>query len=112
MSKLSRKEVRQAIKLYKAFREAEVDEIATVRVALPSAAIAVGHVDFIGYTTSHGDKVVPYKHAFRKGSRPLLCASADGKQLLLLGGRYTFTELGIVDIDSRGKQVIPKNHGK
>lgn len=109
---ISRSEVKQAIRLYRAFRENDPDEITTVLASLPEAAIAVGHVDYIGYTTTHGKKVVAYEHKFRNGSRPLLCASADGKQLLLMGGRFTFTELGIVDVDSRGKQVIPKKHGK
>lgn len=109
---ISRSDVKQAIKLYRAFRESDPDEITTVLATLPRAAIAVGHVDYIGYNTTHGTNVVEYEHKFRNGSRPLLCASADGKQLLLLGGRFTFTELGIVDIDARGKQVIPKDHGK
>lgn len=106
------KQLKRAVKLYRDFRDAEAEQITTVSVGLPSAAAVIGHVDFVGYTTTHAGKTVAYKHAFRNGSRPLLCASADGLQLLLIGGRFVFTELGIVDVDSKGRKVIPKNHGK
>lgn len=105
-------QLKRAIKLYRSFRDAEHEEIVTVRVPTPAAAAVIGHVDYVGYTTTHEGKTVRYEHKFRAGSRPLMCASADGTQLLLLGGRYEFTEQGIVDIDARGRKVIPKSHGK
>lgn len=107
-----REQVKKAVKLYRSFRDGEPEEIKRVKVSLPVAAIAIGHLDYVGYTTTHNGKVTRYEHKFRKGSRPLLCADADGNQLLLLGGNFTFTELGIVDLDSKGRKVIPKEHGK
>lgn len=107
-----RKQIKKAITLYRSFREDKPEVIRKVVVALPQAVIAVGHLDYVGYTTTHGGKTTRYEHKFRTGSRPLLCASADGKQLLLLGGNFTFTELGIVDLDSKGRQIIPESHGK
>lgn len=112
MSTHRSRHVKRAIKLFRSFRDAEPEEILTVQVPLPKAAIVVGHVDYVGYTTTHEGKKVAYEHKFRAGSRPLLCASADGTQLLLLGGRFEFTEQGIVDVDSKGRKVIPKSHGK
>jgi hypothetical protein len=38
--------------------------------------------------------------------------SSDGKTLLLLGGRYQFTERGIVDKDAKGREIENKKHGK
>ena len=38
--------------------------------------------------------------------------SADGETLLLLGGRFQFTEQGIVDRDARGNLITEPEHGK
>ncbi len=38
-----------------------------------------------------------YRHTFRKSSRPLVVASHDGKQVQIVGGRFAFTDRGIVD---------------
>jgi len=45
-----------------------------------------------------------------KGSRPLLVASPDGKCLMLLGGRFKFTDRGIVDRDANGREIENKKH--
>lgn len=63
----------------------------------PDAVLVVGECDGILYTTVRDGEVESYIHRFRKKSRPLLCASPDGKTLYLLGGAYSFTERGIVD---------------
>lgn len=64
-------------------------------------ALVVGELDVIGYRVKRdgvgNGGVTPYEHTFRHGSRPLLCATSDGKQLLIVGGRYEFTEAGIED---------------
>lgn len=44
-----------------------------------------------------GDRMLSYEHKFRKQSRPLLATNANGNQLLIVGGRYEFTEAGIED---------------
>jgi hypothetical protein len=41
-----------------------------------------------------------YRHLFRTADRPLLALS-DVDQILVLGGRYRWTELGIVDDSDR-----------
>jgi hypothetical protein len=76
----------------------------TIRVSPRSnqnTGLAFGELDLIGYRTKRvgiaGDKLVRYTHPFKKGSRPLLAVSSDGKQLHIVGGRYEFTEAGIED---------------
>jgi hypothetical protein len=106
-----RKAVQQACDLFVGFREKQPTKVKVVHVSIPSAVMVIGHVDAIDYTTTHGKKTVPYRHEFNDGSRPLLCASSDGKQLLLLGGRFEFEARGIVDIDSKGKKITNHKHG-
>ena len=60
-------------------------------------ALKVGWCDGILYTTERDGNVEKYIHKFKKSSRPLLAASFDGKNLLLLGGAFRFTDRGIVD---------------
>jgi hypothetical protein len=63
--------------------------------------LVVGEIDRIGYVTARegieGGRETAFDHKFRKGSRPLLAATTDGKQLHVVGGRYEFTEAGIED---------------
>jgi hypothetical protein len=67
----------------------------------PGAGLAVGPVLLIGYETTRDGKREKYVHEFRRGARPLLAASHDGRALYLLGGAYRFTERGIVDRKAR-----------
>lgn len=63
--------------------------------------IAVGSLDFVGYTTKRDGRIESYIHRFAKHARPLLATSHDGRHLYILGGGYTFTERGIVDRSKR-----------
>jgi hypothetical protein len=63
----------------------------------PGAGLAVGPVLMIGYSATRDGERANYLHKFAAHARPMLVASEDGKQLFLLGGRYTFTDRGIVD---------------
>lgn len=65
----------------------------------------MGHVEFIGYVTTHRGKTHLYIHEFAPGSRPLMTAGPHRNQLLLIGGRYRVTSRGIVDLDARGRPV-------
>lgn len=91
------RDIGQAIDLFRKFREAEPERVSSVRVKVPKAAMLIGDLDGVLYTTTHGRKHQAYIHKFDKGARPQLAASADGRQLLVLGGRYNFTRDGIVD---------------
>lgn len=104
--------VKAAVKLYESFRERKPRRIGRADFKVPAAVACMGYVEGIDYRTTHGKKVTLYHHDFAPGSRPLLAVSSDGKQLLLLGGRYQFTERGIVDRDAKGREVENAGHGK
>lgn len=106
------KAVRAAVALFMGFREKKPKRVKVVQVDIPEAVAVIGHVTEICYRTTHGDETVYYRHPFQEGSRPLLCSSPDGRQLLLLGGRYEFGERGIVDIDAKGRRIYEPDHGK
>lgn len=106
-----KKAIRAAVKLYEDFREKVPKKLRVVEFDVPDAVMVIGFVDEIHYTTTHGRKVTSYRHPFQDGSRPLLCASSDGKQLLLLGGRYKFTARGIVDRNPDGSLNFDPDHG-
>lgn len=85
-------------RLYRAFFQRNPAQAEKVHIpALPKAGLAIGHVHGIIYESDRGGADNLYHHRFRKGSRPLLVVSHDGKQLILLGGAYRFTGRGIVD---------------
>ncbi len=106
-----RKAIAAAVTLYESFREAKPRSIGTYKMPVPRAVAVIGYVEGIDYRTTHKGKLTLYHHDFVPGSRPLLCASADGRQLLLLGGRFQFTERGIVDLDHEGQEIENPAHG-
>jgi len=63
----------------------------------PTVAAPIGSLDAVMYTTIRDGKVEKYIHRFAKSDRPLLAVTPDGRQLLIVGGLYRFTEAGIVD---------------
>ena len=119
---ISEHERSQAIAIYENFREKSPRRIDVVKVQIPNVVAVIGHIEAlwktkaghvgaVDYRTTHGQKLTLYRHAFAPGSRPLLCVSPDGKQLFLLGGRYQFTERGIVDRDAAGNEIENELHG-
>jgi hypothetical protein len=91
-------QVRRAARLYRDFsgHDAElVDRVPAPKV--PKAALVVGSCDGVLYTTKREGKVQRFIHRFTGTARPLLLVTPDGRQLLLYGGRYRFTDRGIVD---------------
>jgi hypothetical protein len=90
--------IQSAARLSEDFSGHEARSLGKVTVPeLPRVAIVVGEVEGVIYNTVRDGKFERYIHKFRAKSRPLLCVSHDGKQLLLIGGHYDFTEAGIVD---------------
>jgi len=65
---------------------------------LPKAVAVIGECDGILYTTVRDGQKERYIHEFNSKDKPLLCAAPDGRQILLIGGRYVFTDRGIVDL--------------
>ena len=90
--------ISRAADLYERFSGHGAEEIGRVRVnPLPRVGVAIGEVDGILYTTTRDGVVEQYIHKFRRRDKPLFVVAPDGKALFLVGGRYTFTERGIVD---------------
>lgn len=107
-----KKGLRKSVELYQEFRGEKPRKVARVPYPVPRSACALGHLEYVGYRTTHNGKLVLYQHDFAAGSRPVLASSPDGKQLLLLGGRYKFGARGIVDIGPDGREVVERGKGK
>lgn len=89
-------DIARAKKLFKAFAGRDAENM--VRIELPpypKAGLVFGQCFRIGYVSARDGK--PYQHDFKESSRPSLIASPDGKLVLIVGGRFTFTDRGIVD---------------
>lgn len=89
--------VKKAIDLFENFTGHMPEYLDTVELKIPEVGLLVGDCDGILYTTVRDGKRESYIHRFRKNSRPHLVATYDGKQLVLIGGSFQFTERGIED---------------
>lgn len=90
--------VRKAAALYTEFTGHDDPRLTKIAIpSIPQAALAIGEVDGIMYSTVRDGVPEKYVHKFKRSSRPLMISSPDGKQLYLIGGSYDFTERGIVD---------------
>ncbi len=68
---------------------------------LPKVVAVIGEMDGVLYTTVRDGVKESYIHEFKDKDKPLLCVSPDGRQILVVGGAYVFTERGIVDASDR-----------
>lgn len=90
--------LRDAAKLYREFTGDEGELVAKVKkLVWPKVATVIGELDGVLYSTVRDGKDEKYIHRFKKSARPLLCASHDGEMLVIVLGKYKFTERGIVD---------------
>jgi hypothetical protein len=92
--------IRRAASLYERFtgHKVEPDECGVVNVPdQPKVGVLIGDLDFVGYTTVRDGVREKYIHKFAAKDRPSLVVAPDGKSIHVVGGRYTFTERGIVD---------------
>jgi hypothetical protein len=92
------RKVAQARKLYEKFTGDEASAVGSVEVSdTPKVGVLIGQIDGVLYTTVREGVTEKYIHKFKKSARPMFVVSPDGKQLFMVGGRYDFTERGIVD---------------
>lgn len=99
-----RAEFDRAAKLYADFTGHDAEPFAEVPVpGMPRVAAVIGFCDGVLYTTVRDGKQERYIHEFAKRDRPLLLVSPDGRQLILYGGEYCFTERGIVDRSDKSR---------
>lgn len=100
----NRKDVRQAASRYERFSGHEAEAIGKVRIpATPKVGVCVGTLDGVLYTTVRDGQTEKYIHKFKAADKPMLVVSPDGKQILVVGGHYTFTERGIVDASDKSR---------
>lgn len=86
--------VTRAARLYQSFHEAAPQHVQRVAHPDVKVAMSLGRLDSVTYQTPDGKL---YRHRFIGAARPILAASHDGRQLIVLGGRYRMTWRGIVD---------------
>jgi hypothetical protein len=92
-----RDEIDKAARLLKDFSGHRPGEILKVRHNPIKRGLVIGTLDGVPYTTIRDGKSEHYLHEFAKDARPLLIASSDGRRLGIVGGRFQFTEAGIID---------------
>lgn len=98
------KAVGRAVNIFERFTGHEADQLVNVNVrALPKVAAAIGYVTAICYVTERDGKIEDYMHEFAEVDQPIFAVSPDGKQLLMVGGNYDFTERGIVDRSDKSR---------
>lgn len=93
----SKAKVSHASHLYEEFTGHEAGTVEHVKGHGFDVGLNVGKVDGIMYETVRDGVTERYIHKFKKSARPDLAASYDGSQLGLIGGKFTFTDAGIVD---------------
>jgi hypothetical protein len=95
-------EFERAAKLYEDFTGHQAEPLAQIKTPVqPKVALVIGRCDGVLYTTVRDGKREKYIHQFKAKDAPILCVSPDGYQILLIGGNFRFTELGIVDLSSK-----------
>lgn len=93
----SKSKLHKAANLYEEFTGHDATYYDSLDIDWPAAGARIGHVDGIMYTTVRDGETEKYIHKFKKSARPEMMVSHDGKQVLPIGGNYTFTDRGIVD---------------
>lgn len=100
----SRSQIGRATNLVERFtgHNPEVIGKALLPSSPPDAVAVIGMCDAICYTTVRDGKKESYIHEFeRAADKPMFCIAPDGRQILLIGGRYVFTDRGLVDLSDR-----------
>ena len=88
---------KNAIALWEDFTGHKADYYQNINVDWPDVGLQVGDCDGILYSTVRDGVAEQYIHKFKKSARPVLAASHDGASLALIGGKFRFTNRGIVD---------------
>jgi hypothetical protein len=95
----------RAIELHEEFREKRVDRAIEIVIEPPKVLMNMGVLTALEYRTTHGHKVVLYRHDFAPGSRPMLAAGKGRGHVYLVGNRFGVTDRGITDYGPTGKAV-------
>lgn len=93
----SRAKLDRAANLFEQFTGHAAEKVREVKHNFPDTCLTVGKCEGILYETVRDGKTEHYIHKFKKSARPVLGASYDGTQLVLIGGDFVFTDAGITD---------------
>jgi len=85
---------RQGVELYRRFNEADPEHIDKIILPEYDYLVKIGDCTDIAYLAHDGKN---YLHSFKVKSRPELAVTPNGTHLVLFGGRFKFTDRGIVD---------------
>lgn len=102
---MTNRNLEKAIKLYENFRLSSPNRIPKITIDHPKSLMVMGYLDYVGYSTTRDGEAQSFQHDFHKGSKPILCVDPDTQKLYLIEGRYRVTERGIVDLDTRGREL-------
>lgn len=91
------RKMKAGVELFEAFTGHEATHYDRVDLPDMSVCVQIGALDGIAYETTRDGKKQKYFHQFKKAARPVFAVTADGKALVIVGGRFRFTERGIVD---------------
>ena len=98
------RDIRRAANLFERFTGHEATVGDRVKVpAWPKVGVAIGVMDGVLYTTTRDGRVEKYIHKFHERDKPEFVVSPDGRGLFMVGGRYDFTERGIVDKSDKSR---------
>lgn len=93
----SKAEIEQAAALFESFTGHDALDVTEISHNFPKTCLQVGKCDGILYSTVRDGVAEKYIHKFKQSARPDFGVSHDGKQLVLIGGKFQFTEAGITD---------------
>lgn len=89
--------IEKADALLESFSGSRANKELRAKVRPIHTGLVVGKLAGVMYEADRGDGKHNYFHRFKGSSRPLLISDHDGNQLGIVGGRYRFTDRGIVD---------------
>jgi len=93
----TRREVAQAARALENFTGDPAEYLEAYELPNAAAGWELGPVAELSYIGVRDGEQYEFVHRFKQKSRPLLIASADGTELIILGGGYSVTERGIED---------------
>lgn len=93
----SKVKIKQAIQALEEFTGHDAKHLDILEVRDNDVFFKVGELDGVLYTTMRDGEEERYIHEFATKARPQLIASFDGQEIRIIGGKYDFTERGIVD---------------
>lgn len=95
------RKMKTGVELFEAFTGHEATHYDRVNLPDMSVCVQIGELDGIAYETVRDGKRQKYFHKFKKSARPVFAVTHDGGALVIVGGRFRFTERGIVDHGSK-----------